>query len=112
MPLTLRNGEAILWESRAAPLFMEDWAMRGAFLLAYFLIAMSWWSSGGFLFFETISVVAFVLTVIVLTAIILDYVSLRNAHYYITNQRVGCEKGAVSMKTREISLQHLSYVDF
>jgi len=51
-------------------LFMEEWAMRGAFVMVLFLMGMSWWSSGGY--FGILSVVPFVLTVILLTAINLE----------------------------------------
>jgi uncharacterized membrane protein YdbT with pleckstrin-like domain len=43
---------------------------------------------------------------------IMSFVSLRNAHYYITNQRVVREQGTVSKKNWELPLQYVSGVDF
>jgi PH (Pleckstrin Homology) domain-containing protein len=59
-----------------------------------------------------LAVFSFFLFLVTLVFTIMSFVSLRNAHYYITNQRVVREQGTVSKKNWELPLQYLSGVDF
>jgi len=43
---------------------------------------------------------------------VLSFVSLHNAHFYITNQRIVREQGTVSKKNWELPLQYLTTVNF
>jgi uncharacterized membrane protein YdbT with pleckstrin-like domain len=104
MPLILGQGEAILWESRAVQSY------RGIVLSIIFFLGIGLAAFGilGLL----LAVFSFFLFLVTVVLTIMSFVSLRNAHYYITNQRVVREQGTVSKKNWELPLQYLSGVDF
>lgn len=104
MPISLMQGEAILWESRAVQSF-RGWLLSVIFFLGIGLAAFG--IAGALLAFFS-----FLLFLVTLVASIMSFVSLRNAHYYVTNRRIIREQGAVSKKNWELPLQYLSGVDF
>jgi|SRR5216683_6477656 len=104
MPISLTQGEAILWESRAVQSF-RGWVLSAIFFFGIGLAAFG--IAGAILAFFS-----FLLFLVTLVASIISFVSLRNAHYYVTNRRVIREQGAVSKKNWELPLQYLSGVDF
>ena len=104
MPLTLGQGEAVLWESRAVQSY------RGIVLSIIFFLGIGLAAFG--ILGALLAVFSFFLFLVTLVFTIMSFVSLRNAHYYITNQRVVREQGTVSKKNWELGLQYLSGVDF
>ncbi len=104
MPLMLGQGETILWESRATQ------SIRGWILSVVFFLGIGLASFG--ILGIILAFFSFILFLVVLVASIISFVSLRNAHYYITNQRMVREQGTVSKKNWELPLQYLSGVDF
>ncbi len=104
MPLLLGQGEAVLWESRAIQSY------RGIVLSIIFFLGIGLAAFG--ILGVLLAVFSFFLFLVTLVLTITSFVSLRNAHYYITNQRVVREQGTVSKKNWELPLQYLSGVDF
>src|SRR2546422_4044359 len=104
MPLILGQGEAVLWESRAVQSY------RGIILSIIFFLGAGLATFG--ILGALLAVFSFFLFLITLVFTIMSFVSLRNAYYYITNQRVVREQGTVSKKNWELPLQYLSGVDF
>ena len=93
-----------MWESRAVQSF-RGWILSVIFFLGIGLAAFG--IAGAILAFFS-----FLLFLVTLVASVISFVSLRNAHYYVTNRRVIREQGAVSKKNWELPLQYLSGVDF
>ncbi len=105
MPLTtFSQNEVVLWESRAIQ-SVRGWILSVIFFLGIGLAAFG--IAGALL-----AAFSFLLFLVVLVVSILSFVSLRNAHYYITNLRMVREQGTVSKKNWELPLQYLSGVDF
>ncbi len=104
MPVPLGQGEAVLWESRAIQSY------RGIVLSIIFFLGIGLADFG--ILGALLAVFSFFLFLVTLVVTIMSFVSLRNAHYYITNQRVVREQGTVSKKNWELPLQYLSGVDF
>ena len=104
MPMILGQSEAILWERRAVQSY------RGIFLSIIFFLGIGLAAFG--IVGALLAVFSFFLFLVTLVLTIMSFVSLRNAHYYITNQRVVREQGTVSKKNWELPLQYLSGVDF
>ncbi len=104
MPLMLGQGEAVLWESRAVQSY------RGIVLSIIFFLGIGLATFG--ILGALLAVFSFFLFLVTLVFSIMSFVSLRNAHYYITNQRVVREQGTVSKKNWELPLQYLSGADF
>ncbi len=100
----LGQGEAVLWESRAIQSY------RGIVLSIIFFLGIGLAAFG--ILGALLAVFSFFLFLITLVFTIMSFVSLRNAHYYITNQRVVREQGTVSKKNWELPLQYLSGADF
>ncbi len=104
MPLILGQGEAVLWESRAVQSY------RGIILSIIFFLGIGLATFG--ILGALLAVLSFFLFLLTLVFSVMSFVSLRNAHYYITNQRVVREQGTVSKKNWELPLQYISGVDF
>ena len=104
MPLMLGQGESVLWESRAVQSY------RGIVLSIIFFLGIGLAAFG--ILGALLAVFSFFLFLITLVLSIMSFVSLRNAHYYITNQRVVREQGTVSKKHWELPFQYLSGADF
>ncbi len=104
MPLMLGQGESVLWESRAVQSY------RGIVLSIIFFLGIGLAAFG--ILGALLAVFSFFLFLITLVLSIMSFVSLRNAHYYITNQRVVREQGTVSKKNWELPFQYLSGADF
>jgi len=100
----LGQGEAVLWESRAVQSY------RGIVLSIIFFLGIGLATFG--ILGALLAVFSFFLFLVTLVFSIMSFVSLRNAHYYITNQRVVREQGTVSKKNWELPLQYLSGADF
>jgi uncharacterized membrane protein YdbT with pleckstrin-like domain len=100
----LGQGEAVLWESRAVQSY------RGIVLSIIFFLGIGLATFG--ILGALLAVFSFFLFLVTLVFTIMSFVSLRNAHYYVTNQRVVREQGTVSKKNWELPLQYLSGVDF
>jgi len=93
-----------LWESRAVQSY-RGWVLSVIFFLGIGLAAFG-------LAGAIVAFFSFLLFLVTLVASIMSFVSLRNAHYYVTNRRIVREQGAVSKKNWELPLQYLSGVDF
>src|SRR3989441_3482517 len=104
MPLILGQGEVALWDSRAVQSY------RGIVLSIVFFLGIGLAAFG--ILGALLAVFSFFLFLVTLVFSIMSFVSLRNAHYHITNQRVVREQGTVSKKNWELPLQYLSAVDF
>lgn len=104
MPLILGQNEAVLWESRAVQSF-RGWILSIIFFLGVGLAAFG-------IVGAILAAFSFLLFIVVLIASAISAASLRNAHYYITNQRVVREQGTVSKKNWELPLSYLTTVDF
>ncbi len=104
MTLILGQNEAVLWESRAVQSF-RGWILSIIFFLG---IGLATFGILGAL----LAAFSFLLFLVTLILSIVSFTSLRNAHYYITNQRIIREQGTVSKRNWELPLQYLSGVDF
>ncbi len=104
MPLILGQNEAVLWESRAVQSF-RGWILSIIFFLGIGLAAFG-------ILGALLAAFSFLLFLVTLILSIVSFTSLRNAHYYITNQRIIREQGTVSKRNWELPLQYLSGVDF
>ena len=104
MPLMVGQGEAILWDSRAVQSY-RGWILSIIFFLGIGLAAYG-------ILGALLAVFSFFLFLITLAVTLTSFVSLRNAHYYVTNQRIIREQGTVSKRNWELPLQYLSGVDF
>src|SRR5260370_41716141 len=104
MPLMLGQTEAVLWESRAVQ------SIRGWILAIIFFLGIGLAAFG--ILGAILAAFSFLLFLVVLIFSAISAASLRNAHYYITNQRVVREQGTVSKKNWELPLSYLTHVDF
>src|SRR2546425_2114246 len=104
MPLILGQNEAVLWESRPIQ-SLRGWLLSVIFFLGIGLAAFG-------ILGAILAAFSFLLFLVILIFSVISFASLRNAHYYITNQRVVREQGTVSKKNWELPLQYLSAVDF
>lgn len=104
MPIIFGQNESILWESRPVQ------SVRGIVLTVIFFLGVGLAAFGPV--GVVLAVLSFFIFLFTLFFTILSFVSLRNAHFYITNQRIVREQGTVSKKNWELPLQHLTGVDF
>src|SRR6266487_5354138 len=104
MTLILGQNEAVLWESRAVQSF-RGWILSIIFFLGIGLAAFG-------ILGALLAVFSFFLFLITLVLSIVSFTSLRNAHFYITNQRIVREQGTVSKKNWELPLQYLTNANF
>ena len=104
MPIILGQNETVLWESRAVQ-SIRGWILSVIFFLGIGLAAFG-------ILGAILAAFSFLLFLVTLVVSIISFTSLRNAHYYITNQRVVREQGTVSKKNWELPFAYLTSVDF
>lgn len=104
MALILGQNEAVLWESRPIQSF-RGWILSVIFFLGIGLAAFG-------ILGAILAAFSFLLFLVTLLFSVISFTSLRNAHFYVTNQRVVREQGTVSKKNWELPLQYLTGVDF
>ena len=104
MPIILGQNESILWESRPVQ------SVRGIVLTVIFFLGVGLAAYGPV--GVVLAALSFFIFLFTLFFTVLSFVSLRNAHFYITNQRIVREQGTVSKKNWELPLQYLTTVNF
>ena len=104
MPIILGQNESILWESRPVQ------SVRGIVLTVIFFLGVGLAAFGPV--GAVLAALSFFIFLFTLFFTVLSFVSLRNAHFYITNQRIVREQGTVSKKNWELPLQYLTTVNF
>jgi uncharacterized membrane protein YdbT with pleckstrin-like domain len=104
MPLLLGQNEAVLWDSRAVT------SIRGWILSVIFFLGVG--LAGFGILGAVLAAFSFLFFLVTLILSIVSFTSLRNAHFYITNQRIVREQGTVSKKNWELPLQYLTNANF
>jgi len=104
VPIILGQNESILWESRPVQ------SVRGIVLTVIFFLGVGLAAYGPV--GVVLAALSFFIFLFTLFFTVLSFVSLRNAHFYITNQRIVREQGTVSKKNWELPLQYLTTVNF